>query len=269
MDGHELDRGHPECLEVRDGGRVGDAGVGAADLLRDVGVQLGQALHVGLVDHGVVVLVPRRSVVGPVEERVGDDREHRVPEAVVGVDPPRGRRVGVAEGVGEERLVVVGLSLDRLGVGVEEQLGRVAPVTTGRVVRTMDPEAVALSGLQVWHVPVPDESVDLGQVDARPERSSPSPSTRQSSIRSATSENTQSSRPSRRRSPRAGRPVRARSPWTFSHRPSSRSCWSCRSCRPWQHHGVVVVDNHSSMPPSPFPGLGGIWRGGVYRRAMA
>ena len=79
----------------------------------------------------LVVLVPRRAVVAPVEERVDDDRVHRVAQAVVGVGrrrrPPR-----VAEVVGEQRLVAVDLPVDRLGVGVEQQLGRVAAVAAAR-----------------------------------------------------------------------------------------------------------------------------------------
>ena len=82
---HELDGRDAEPLEVLDDHRVGDAGVGAADLLRDVGVGLGEALDVGFVDDAVVVLVPRQAVLAPVEEGVDDDREHRVAEAVLDV----------------------------------------------------------------------------------------------------------------------------------------------------------------------------------------
>ena len=53
---HQLDRGDAERLEVLDDHRVRDAGVGAAQLLRDVGVRLGQALDVRLVDDRVGVL---------------------------------------------------------------------------------------------------------------------------------------------------------------------------------------------------------------------
>ena len=38
MDGEELDGGDAELLEVVDAGGVGEAGVGAAEVLRDVGV---------------------------------------------------------------------------------------------------------------------------------------------------------------------------------------------------------------------------------------
>ncbi len=47
---HQLDRGHAEPGQVLDDRRVREAGVRAALLLGDVGVQLGEALDVRLVD---------------------------------------------------------------------------------------------------------------------------------------------------------------------------------------------------------------------------
>jgi len=146
---------------------VRDAGVRAADLLGDLRVEHRQALDVGLVDDALVVLVARGPVVAPVEERVDDDRVHRVTHVVVGVDLRRRRGLAVTEGVGVERLVVLGLPLDRLGVRVEQELARVAAVTAGGVVRPVHAEAVALPGLHVGHVAVPHEAVRLGQVEAR------------------------------------------------------------------------------------------------------
>jgi hypothetical protein len=72
----------------------------------------------------------------------------------------------VGEVVGEERLVVGDLPVDRLGVGVEEQLARVAAVAIGWVEGAVDAEAVALPGLEAGQVAVPDEAVDLGHGDA-------------------------------------------------------------------------------------------------------
>ena len=161
VDGHELDRGDPEGLQVVDDRGMRHAGVGAAQLLRDAGVQLGEALDVGLVDHALVVLVLRRTVVAPVEVRVDDDRRHRVGGRVLVV-----ALVGRAELVGEQRRVAVDLPVDRLRVRVEEQLVRVAPVPVGGVVRAVHAVAVPLAGLGRGEVAVPHEGVDLGQVDA-------------------------------------------------------------------------------------------------------
>ena len=161
---HQLDGGDAEALEVLDDHRVRDARVGAADLLGDVGVGLGEALDVGFVDDAVVVLVPRQAVLAPVEERVDHHREHRVAEAVLDVRPGR-VLAGRVEVVGEQRLVAVGLAVDRLGVGVEQELRGVAAVALGRVVGAVHAVAVALAGLHAGQVGVPHEAVHLGQLE--------------------------------------------------------------------------------------------------------
>ena len=128
--GHELNRGDADAAQMVDDRRVGDRGVRAADLLRDVGVRHRQALDVRLVDDRLGVRDARVAVACPVEERVDDDAEHRVRrriEIVAGVV--------LAEVVREERLVPVDLTVDGLGVGVEQELVRVgAPPGRGVVV---------------------------------------------------------------------------------------------------------------------------------------
>jgi hypothetical protein len=159
---HQLDGRDTEGGEVVDDRRVRDRRVGAADLLRHLGVRHRHALDVRLVDDRVVVLAVRRAVVTPVEVGVDDDREHRLAEVVVGV-----ALLGVLEVVREERLVVGDLSLDRLGVRVEQELAGVAPVAVLGLVRPVHAEPVALPRLQPGDVGVPHEAVHLGQVDAR------------------------------------------------------------------------------------------------------
>ena len=129
---HQLDGGDPEPLEVLDHRRVGQAGVGAADVLRDPRVPLGHALDVRLVDDRLVERDAQRAVVGPVEERVDHHRAHRVRRRVGVVV-----RLRVAEPVGEQRLVPLVAPVDRLRVRVEQQLVRVAaqPAATGRTGR--------------------------------------------------------------------------------------------------------------------------------------
>ncbi len=90
---HELDRRDAQRHEVLDDGRVRHARVGAAQLVGDVRVEHRHALDVRLVDDAVVVVPVRRAVVAPVEERVDDDRHHRVPGRVVVVE--QGERAGV------------------------------------------------------------------------------------------------------------------------------------------------------------------------------
>ena len=71
VDRHELDGGDAQVLEVVDDGRLGQAGIGAPQVLGNQGVQLGHALDMGLVDDRLVVLVTRGTVMTPVE--VGGD----------------------------------------------------------------------------------------------------------------------------------------------------------------------------------------------------
>ncbi len=160
VDRHQLDRGHPELGQVVGDRGVGQAGVGAAQLLGDVGVELGQPLDVGLVDDRLVVGDVRAPVTLPVEERVDHDAVRHVRPGVVVV-----ARVRVAEVVAEQGLVPVDLAAGCLGVGVEEQLVGVAPQPAGRVPRTVDAVAVALPGLHRRQVAVPDEGVHLGELD--------------------------------------------------------------------------------------------------------
>ena len=160
VDRHELHGGDPEPLVVLDHHRVREARVGAAQLLREIRVLHRQPAHVGLVDHRLVVRDARRAVAAPVEERVHHDRLRDVR-----------RRVGVvarlrrAERVAEHRLVPLDGPVHRLGVRVDEQLRRVAPQAGGRFVRAVDAVAVPLAGLHARQVAVPDEAVDLGEVD--------------------------------------------------------------------------------------------------------
>ncbi len=156
---HQFDGRDAQLLEMVDHHRVHQAHVGAADVGRDLGVAHRHRPHVRLVDHGLVVRDPQRAVVGPVEERVDDHRALGVGRRVVVVE-----RAVVAEPVGVQRLVPVDLPVDGLGVRVEQQLGGVAPVAAGGVVRAVDAEAVALPGHDPGQVAVPDQGLALGQV---------------------------------------------------------------------------------------------------------
>ena len=157
---HELHRGDPDPLQVRDHRRVGEPGVGAALRRRDLRVAQGQPAHVRLVDDGLVVRGLRGPVVAPVEERVDDHVLRHVRRAVRGVPLP-----GVGELVVEQRLVPADVALDRLAVRVEQQLGAVAAQPARGVVRPVHPVAVPLPGRDTGQVAVPDEAVDLGQLD--------------------------------------------------------------------------------------------------------
>ena len=158
----QFDGGHAQARQVRDGGLVAQAGVGPAQLGRDVRVAHGEALDVDLVDDRVRVAVPGPFVVLPAERGVDDQAPLYVPGGVQGA---RLGRVGLvlAEHLGPER----DRSADRLGVRVEQQLGRVAPQAPRRIPRTADPVPVGLPRADTRHERVPHVGVvvpdrDLG-----------------------------------------------------------------------------------------------------------
>ena len=157
---HQLDGGDAQPLEVVDDRGVRQPGVRAALLGRDLLVQLGHSLDVCLVDDRLVVGDVEASVALPVEERVDHHGLGHVRAGVVVV-----ARVLVAEGVAVQALVPVDVARGGLGVGVEQQLVRVAAQPLLRVPRPAHPVAVALTGLDPRQVAVPDVGVDLGQLD--------------------------------------------------------------------------------------------------------
>ena len=92
VDRQQLDRGDAEMMQVGDRGVRRKPGIRAAQILADVGMAHREALHVGLVDHGVGERNPRRTIALP-EERVVDHHRLRHRGRVVLVI---GLEVGVA-----------------------------------------------------------------------------------------------------------------------------------------------------------------------------
>ena len=142
----QLDGGDAQVGQVRDGGLVAQPGVGPLQLGRDVRVAHGEALDVDLVHHRVRVPVPGAFVVLPAERRVGDQAPGHVPGGVQG-----GRLAGVGCVLAEHLRPEGDRSADRLGVGVEQQLGRVAPQAPGRVPGAADPVPVGLARADARH----------------------------------------------------------------------------------------------------------------------
>ena len=182
---HELDRGDAEPGEMVDDRGRGQARVGAAQLGRDLRMAHGEAADVRLVDHGLVIGRARLPVAGPVE--VGVDhhaaRHERRAVGVVGL----GR---VARLVVEQRLIPAQAAVDGLAVGVQQQLGRIAAVALLRIVGAGHAVGVALAGADGRQIAVPDEAVDLGEVQPRLGLlAGPAASNKHSWTRSATSEN--------------------------------------------------------------------------------
>ena len=164
--GQQLHGRHAERAQVLDGLVGRQAGVGAAQVLAHGGVQLGEALHVDLVDEGLVPGRPRGAVALPVEPRIVDDALRDRVGVVGGVEHQV--RVGAVGLVGEHvGRVPQDPALDGLRVGVDQQLVRVEAVALLGIPRPVHPERVPLAGPDVRQVAVPVERGALAQVHPR------------------------------------------------------------------------------------------------------
>ncbi len=160
----QLDRGHPEPRQVLDRRRVGEASVGAAQLLGNPGMAHREPAHVQLVDDRVRPGRLRPDVVRPVvvivdHDPLGDER----------------RRVAVvAHGVRDVLLRPVPhvpvhlrgqdeVAVDGPRVRVQQQLRRIEPGARPGVPAAVHPEPVALPGPHAGQEAVPDLVRELGQ----------------------------------------------------------------------------------------------------------
>src|SRR5215813_13907638 len=134
---------YPQALKVLDRLRRGETRVGAPQLGRDAGMIAGESLDVEFVDDGLMPRDSKPAVVLLEEPGVDDDRLGHERTAVRVVDGQV--EVGITESVWEDRPVPANVALDGLGVGVEQELGRVAAKPPPGVVGAMNAEAVALT----------------------------------------------------------------------------------------------------------------------------
>ncbi len=122
--GQQLDRGDTQPQQVVDEGRVGQAGIRAAQLGWHAGMQARRALDVHLVDERLREGATREVVCAPVELGVDDDAARHVGCGVAVVaHGDVAPQVG-ADAVGVEGAVEVHLAVDGAGVGVEERASR-------------------------------------------------------------------------------------------------------------------------------------------------
>ena len=163
--GQELHRGDPEPGQVLDGGRRAEASVGAPELGRHLPVPGGEPLDVQLVDHRPVPGRAGRPVVAPAEGGVDHHAGRHEGRAVPAVQ----LEVGVGPGsdaVAAHRVVPAHRAVDRLGVRIDQQLGRIEAVARRRLPGAMHAIAVELAGPDLGQVGVPDLVGALDEADA-------------------------------------------------------------------------------------------------------
>ncbi|OPZ08098.1 MAG: hypothetical protein BWZ08_01406 [candidate division BRC1 bacterium ADurb.BinA292] len=151
VDRHQFHGRHAQALQIIHGGRMRQAGVRPAHLLRHVGMALCEALDVQLVDDRFVQRDLGAQIVAPRKRRVDHDRTRHERRAVGGVR----RAVRIAEVVGKDRRIPLNLPADRLGVGIEQPLGVEAAVPLHRIPRAVNPIAVTLTGPDRLHITAP------------------------------------------------------------------------------------------------------------------
>ena len=156
VDGQQLDRGDPQALEVLDRHRVGQARVGAAQLLGHAGQLVGQALDMGLVDDGALAGHARAR--NDREGVAGDDADGGAAGRVQVRGTPwlgRGDQV-VGDLVGVDGRSQIDLAVQCAGVGIQQQLAGVVEQTLVRVPGPVGAVSVALTGADAGHVGAPD-----------------------------------------------------------------------------------------------------------------
>ena len=165
VDRQELDRGDAERREVLERRLRCEARVRPSQLLRHPLHQLREALHVQLVDHGLVPRTRGRTVFLPVERLVDHDRLRDRRGVVLVVE----LEIGVVP-AGHVREHVAGLpvdgALDRLRIRVDQELVRVEAVPLLGRPAPVDAVAIALPRPDPRQVAVPVERRALRELVA-------------------------------------------------------------------------------------------------------
>jgi hypothetical protein len=142
---------------------MGQAAVGAAQILGDHGITNAESFDVHFVDHGVGKRGLGLAVILPIEAGVDDDRFRNAVGAVLGIDL---QGVTGCEVVRKDGLLPVDAAGERFRIGIDEEFVEVETVPMFRVPGAIDAIAVELTGLDAIHKSVPDVGGALTESDA-------------------------------------------------------------------------------------------------------
>src|ERR1700693_1118737 len=128
--------------------------VGAAQIGRYLRMQHREALDVQLINDRLVPRDVQLGIVAPVKKRIDDyalwDEGRAV--AIVAAQVP----FGMTDRVAEQRIVPAEEPVDRLSIGVDQQLRRIETLPVVRIVRTIDPIAIPQTGLRALQIDMPE-----------------------------------------------------------------------------------------------------------------
>ena len=108
------------------------------------------------VDHGAVPRGPGSPVAAPGECGVDHQGLRYDTGTIGGVRDEIPIGIGASDGIAGERVVPSDGAADGFGVGIEQELGGIEPVTLIGSVGAVHPVAVRLAGTDIGQVPVPD-----------------------------------------------------------------------------------------------------------------
>ena len=162
MHRQELDRRHAQRGEIVDGRRMRQTRVRAAQMLWNLVAMLAESLDVNFVDHRLVQLSSGRAVAAPVEAVVNDDRLRNIRRAVAVV----ALKIIAPQRIRKDRVIPFDVAADRPGVGIDQQLRRIAALPLRWIPWAVHAETVALAGTDPREIRVPAECGALRQPDA-------------------------------------------------------------------------------------------------------
>ncbi len=150
---HQLDRGHAEPLQVLEHRRCSERGVLAAQTRRHPRMEVREALHVQLVDEGIVPRGVGATVITPGKGRIHDLALRHAESAVARVD---GQVLApAAHSVAEVCVAPAKRPHDRFGVRIEQQFVGVEAHAPLWIVRAVHPISIQQPGPRVRQVAMP------------------------------------------------------------------------------------------------------------------
>src|SRR5215207_4100996 len=115
-------------------------------MLRHLGMQHGHSLYMALVDDTGLPWCVEVAIPLPIERRIDDNALGHDHPAVLEIRDQISIWIDTRERITRERVVPADGTTDGPGVGIEQQLGGIRPVTIDRSMRTMYPIAIVLAG---------------------------------------------------------------------------------------------------------------------------